>query len=209
MMGSEVEEHCPPSSLLRSLPEVDVENHPSSTARAYSTLTSSPLDYFPAVLRLPSTLSLIWHSLGSLPIWPVDRRARLGYERSVKRSCLIYRFSAILLCRLTLNFRMYTLTDEHHPTIASKRMSSVVFAHTFPDNIGASVSADEHYHNVEDSHDLKDSTTSMSNKVDNSPLAIGLEHGIRRNALVEALNKGTVIHSIAEEETENIELASV
>jgi len=118
-------------------------------------------------------------------------------------------FSAILLCRLTLNLRMYTLADELHPTIASKRMSSVVFAHTFLDNIGASVSADEHYQNVEDSHDLKDLTTSTSNEVDNSPLATGLEHDIRRNVLVEALNKGTVIHSIAEEETENIELASV
>lgn len=89
-------------------------------------------------------------------------------------------FTAILLCRLMLNLRSFTMEDASITVPTLRHMTSVRFANVVLGNIGASVSVGEHDDDFDSDYCTRYSQveTTMEEAV-NDPLAIGLEGNIR------------------------------
>jgi len=92
-------------------------------------------------------------------------------------SSFIDSFTAILLCRLILNLRSYDIVDKSSFAPNVKQMTSVRFANTILDNIGASISIlatdeDADFESLNVNENKVDATL---DDIVNNPLVIGLE----------------------------------
>lgn len=121
--------------------------------------------YFPALLCLNIT-SLILDTTPQVLLNPMG--------------VLIDSFTAILLCHLILNLRLFNTEGALSGTTNTRQVTSVRFAAVILDNIGASVSFGEHGDSRSlDSLDHVPVSTTL-NEVTQNPLAIGLEQDICR-----------------------------
>lgn len=93
-------------------------------------------------------------------------------------SSFIDSFTAILLCRLILNLRSYQVVDDPNATAKVNQMTSVRFANSLFDNIGASISLGSPAGEDESFVSEHKRVNATIEEVVRDPLGVGLGHDL-------------------------------